>query len=227
MALRESMKCAVLVSGGLDSCVMLREIASRSPQVFPLYVRSGLLWETVEIHWLEKFLAAAPLKNSAPLAILDSSVVDLYGDHWSTTGRDVPGYHTSLNSNYLPGRNLLLLSKASVYCALRGIQRIALAPLADNPFPDGKSEFFDVFEKLVSLGLSIDLKVEVPYRSLDKAEVVRRGAGLPLELTFSCLQPIGVEHCGECTKCAERQRGFAEAGMPDPTRYCCPAGPRY
>lgn len=221
------MKCAVLVSGGLDSCVMLREIALRSSQVFPLYVRSGLSWEAVEIHWLEKFLAAAVLRNSAPLTTLESPVGDLYGDHWSTTGRNVPGFDTTLNSNYLPGRNLLLLSKASVFCALRGIQRIALAPLADNPFPDGRAAFFDTFENLVSLGLAIDLKVEVPYRSLDKAEVIRRGAGLPLELTFSCLQPQGVEHCGECTKCAERQRGFAKAGMPDPTRYCCPAGSCY
>jgi 7-cyano-7-deazaguanine synthase len=45
------------------------------------------------------------------------------------------------------------------------------------------------------------------------------GDGLPLELTFSCLRPVGGLHCGRCNKCAERRRGFAEAGLPDPTQY--------
>lgn len=217
------MKWLALVSGGLDSCVMLREIASRSREVFPVYVRAGLLWEAAEIHWLERFLLAAHIDRCAPLTVLELPVTDLYGAHWSTTGKAVPGFDTALDSNYLPGRNLLLLSKASVFCALRGIERIALAPLACNPFPDGTIAFFRTFEELVSRGLSIELRIELPYRDMEKAEVIHRGAGLPLELTFSCLQPVGFEHCGDCTKCAERQRGFTEAKMRDPTRYTRPA----
>lgn len=208
-----------LVSGGLDSCVMLREIGSRSRRVFPVYVRAGLRWERVEILWLKRFLAASRIANCEPLTVLDFPAGDLYGDHWSTTGRDVPGFHTALDSNYLPGRNLLLLSKASVFCALRGIDRIALAPLANNPFPDGTMAFFRSFAKLAKRALSVDLRIELPYRDLQKAEVIRRGADLPLELTFSCIQPMGLQHCGNCTKCAERQRGFTEANVPDPTTY--------
>jgi 7-cyano-7-deazaguanine synthase len=54
---------------------------------------------------------------------------------------------------------------------------------------------------------------------LTKAEVVRRGAGMALELTVSCARPHGNLHCGACTKCAERVDGFLEAGLPDPTHY--------
>jgi len=209
----------VLASGGLDSCVMLRDLASEDGPVIPVYIRTGLLWESVEIHWLERFLATARIVGCQPLKLLELPVGDIYGAHWSVTGRGVPGFGSALDSNYLPGRNLLLLSKLAVFCSLEGVERIAMAPLSDNPFPDGTLEFFRAFETAARIALSSALRVEVPFRGLDKAEVIRRGHGLPLELTFSCIQPDGVEHCGDCTKCAERQRGFAAAGIEDPTRY--------
>lgn len=213
------MTVAVLASGGLDSSVMLRDLAREGTAVAPVYVRTGLVWESAEIYWLERFLAASKIEACQPLTVLDLPVADLYGAHWSVTGREVPGFDTALDSNYLPGRNLLLLSKVVVLCGLRGIERVAMAPLADNPFPDGTVDFFRAFAHAASTGLARPLSIEVPFRQMEKAEVVRRGVGLPLELTFSCIQPIGVEHCGGCTKCAERQRGFAAAGVPDATVY--------
>ena len=213
------MRIAALASGGLDSCVMLRDLAARGATVLPVYVRAGLSWESAEIHWLERFLAAAEIPRCESLTLLESPVADLYGDHWSVNGRDVPGFESSLDSNYLPGRNLLLLSKIAVFCALHDAETIAMAPLADNPFPDGTEEFFRCFAIAASKALDRSLVVELPFRHLAKAEVIRRGQGLPLELTFSCIQPDGVEHCGDCTKCAERQQGFAAAGIVDPTRY--------
>lgn len=187
--------------------------------MLPVYVRTGLLWEGAEIHWLERFLAAVSIEGREPLAVLDLPVADLYGDHWSLSGRGVPGYDNSLDSNYLPGRNLLLLSKVAVLCAVRGIGRIAMAPLVDNPFSDGTPAFFAAFASAASMALSAPLRVETPFRGLDKAEVVQRGAGLPLALTFSCIRPEGFDHCGECTKCAERQRAFGDAAVTDPTVY--------
>ena len=65
------------------------------------------------------------------------------------------------------------------------------------------------------------VRVRRPYADLGlhKRDVLRRGAGLPLEHTFSCLRPAGGRHCGRCNKCAERRAGFRDAGVPDPTRY--------
>lgn len=62
------MKTAVLASGGLTSGVLLRDLAAQGGPVFPLYIRTGLLWEAAEIHWLERFLDAAELRDCAPTA---------------------------------------------------------------------------------------------------------------------------------------------------------------
>ena len=97
-----------------------------------------------------------------------------------------------------------------------------MAPLADNPFPDGTNDFFREFAAAATVGLAHPLRIDVPFRDLTKQEVVLRGKDLPLELTFSCVQPHGLMHCGRCTKCAERQQGFAAAGVLDPTEYQTP-----
>jgi len=110
--------------------------------------------------------------------------------------------------------------------ALRGIPVIATAPLSDNPFPDGTPAFFEGFARVATGALDHGLTIEVPFRQIAKSEVIRRGRDLPLGSTFSCIQPSGLDHCGDCTKCAERQQGFATAGVADPTRYRNPAAPR-
>ena len=216
--MNEKRKRCVLVSGGLDSAVALAEAMRESP-VAPVYVRSGLVWESAEMYWLERFLQTI----SAPaLAVLDLPVADLYGAHWSLTGDDPPGADTPDEAVYLPGRNLLLLSKAGVWAAGNGCAAIVMGPLAANPFPDGTRAFFDTMGEAIGLamGLGGPLPVETPLSGLSKTEVVHRAAALPIELTFSCLNPTPDHgHCGECNKCEERRRGFAAAGVEDPTVY--------
>jgi 7-cyano-7-deazaguanine synthase len=58
-----------------------------------------------------------------------------------------------------------------------------------------------------------------PFAGLHKREVMELGKDLPLERTFSCIHPVGMDHCGTCNKCAERQGAFAAARLPDPTKY--------
>src|SRR5438105_5844806 len=112
---------AVLVSGGLDSAVLLGTALGVHAAVYPLYVRTGLAWEAVERAHLERFLAELPGPTLRPLVTLDMPVADLYGDHWSLTGRDVPGVESPDEAVYLPGRNVLLLSKALLWCHLRDV----------------------------------------------------------------------------------------------------------
>ena len=208
----------MLVSGGLDSAVALAEAAHEGP-VAPVYVRSGLVWESAEIYWLERFLQTI---GAPPLVVLNLPVADLYGAHWSLTGDDPPGADSPDEAVYLPGRNLLLLSKAGVWAVANGCASIVMGPLAANPFPDGTRAFFDSMGGAIGLAMGLEdpLPVETPLSGLSKTEVVRRAAGLPIELTFSCLSPTpDHRHCGECNKCAERRRGFADAGVDDPTAY--------
>jgi 7-cyano-7-deazaguanine synthase len=96
---------------------------------------------------------------------------------------------------------------------------VALAPLESNPFPDATPEFFAAYEAVVNQAVGGNVRVCQPYRGLHKVDVLRRGAGLPLGLTFSCIRPVAGRHCGACNKCAERRQGFAAAGLPDPTPY--------
>lgn len=216
--MNETAKRCVLVSGGLDSAVALAEAAREGP-VAPVYVRSGLVWEPSEMYWLERFLQTI---GAPTLTVLDLPVADLYGVHWSLTGDDPPGADTPDEAVYLPGRNLLLLSKAGVWAVENGCASIVMGPLAANPFPDGTRAFFDAMGEAIGLamGLGAPLPVATPLAGLSKTEVVRRAAGLPIELTFSCLNPTDDHgHCGECNKCEERRRGFAEAGVADPTAY--------
>jgi 7-cyano-7-deazaguanine synthase len=210
---------AILASGGLDSSVMLGWVARTGRRVFPVYIRVGLTWEKDELRTLKRFVRTLGMANVEPVTSLELPMGDLAGDHWSMTGRNVPGYRAALSSNYILGRNLTLLSKAAVFCARHAIGEIAMAPLESNPFPDARPEFFRAFARAVELGVGLKLKVRTPFAGLTKADVVRRGAGMPLALTVSCARPKGNLHCGACTKCAERVEGFAAAGVSDPTPY--------
>ena len=213
-------KVAVLVSGGLDSCVLAAHLAAAGERtVYPVYVRQGLLWETVEQHWMKKFLAAVAVANIEPLREIALPVTDLYNSHWSTTGESTPDHLSDDREVYLPGRNLMLLAKTSLYCALHGIPSVALGPLAGNPFADSTPEFFSRFGEMASLALSFSFVVETPFAKLTKADVIRLGRHLPLELSFSCIRPAGLKHCGACNKCAERRRSFQEADVEDKTGY--------
>jgi len=210
---------AVLVSGGLDSAVLLAEAARAYPAVFPLYVRTGLHWEPAERAHLDRFLAAVRAPAVRPLYVLELPVADVYGDHWSLTGHGVPGADTPDEAVFLPGRNVLLLSKALIWCHLNRVPELALALLGSNPFPDATPESFDTFAGVVGRAVGGRVRVVRPYAHLHKPDVLRRGRGMPLGETFSCIRPAGGFHCGRCNKCAERQLGFRAAGMDDPTRY--------
>ncbi|HVK14757.1 MAG TPA: 7-cyano-7-deazaguanine synthase [Gemmataceae bacterium] len=210
---------AVLVSGGLDSAVLVGEAVRHYAAVHPIYVRADLAWEDVELVYLRRFLAAVAGPTLKPLVVLSTPVSDLYGTHWSLTGRDVPDDRTADEAVFLPGRNVILFAKPLIWCHLNGVPELATAPLAANPFPDATPEFYAALAGAVNMGMAGRVAVVRPYQHLHKADVVRRGRGLPLEHTFSCLRPVGGLHCGRCNKCAERRAGFAAAGVPDPTRY--------
>src|SRR5438046_10695689 len=101
---------AVLVSGGLDSAVLLAEAVRAYPAVHPVYVRVGSAWEDVEFDHLSRFLAAIAGPALRPVVELSTPAGDLYGRHWSLTGVGVPGADTPDAALYLPGRNVLLLA---------------------------------------------------------------------------------------------------------------------
>ena len=211
-------RIAVLTSGGLDSAVLVADLA-RDAAVFPVYVACGLVWEAEERRALGAYLAALNRPNLCPLVELALPAGALYGEHWSTSGRDVPDAESPDSAVFLPGRNVLLIGLAAVWCSTHAADTIAIGSLDENPFPDATPRFFESYGRLLSEALDHAVRVIAPYRGLRKAELIRRHAGLPLELSLSCMQPRDGRHCGACNKCAERRRAFAEAGVPDRTPY--------
>lgn len=204
-------KALILTSGGLDSSVLLADAARRYRRVLPVYVSEGLRWEEAELYWLKKFIATlGPAVE--PLAVLSLDMKDVYGSHWSVTGKRAPGARTPDEAVYLPGRNVLLLAKTACLASLRGIGSIEIGTLAANPFPDATPAFFRRMAAALSSGMDFPFSIRAPFRRLAKEAVVRKGRslGLRLDLTFSCLKPRGFRHCGACNKCAERRR----AGLP-------------
>jgi 7-cyano-7-deazaguanine synthase len=211
---------AVLLSAGLDSAVLAAAELRNGP-VRPVYVSSGLAWEAQELVALERLLATPAFAGIAPLARLTFTVEDLYPPtHWALRG-EPPAFDTPDEDVYLTGRNIILLSKAAIFCAQQRIGRIAIGPLAGNPFPDATPEFFANMAQALSLGLAHPIEIAAPFASLEKSAVIRIGADLdvPLALTLSCMNPQEGRHCGRCSKCRERRDAFREAGIADPTTY--------
>src|SRR5262249_39302415 len=234
------MPTAVLLSGGVDSAVLLAEEALRS-HVHPIYIRAGVAWEEAELDVVASFLATyAGDSRVSPLTTLSVDMTDVYPPtHWAREGKP-PAYHTPDEHVYLPGRNIVLLGKGGVYCGMSAIDRLVIGSLDHNPFPDATPAFRSAMAAALSLGLGCSIAIDAPYASASKADVVRRGValGVPFGLTLSCMNPITEEarmdhtatwggnptrriprHCGRCSKCRERHDGFLEAGVSDPTNY--------
>ncbi len=210
---------ALLFSGGIDSSVLLAELAKEYEEVHPLYVQNGLRWEKTELIWIKRFLDALRHPAVKPLTLLDLPIQDLQRAHWSVSGKGVPDEEADDTAVYIPGRNIFLFAKAGVWCNLKDVQRIAIGILKGNPFPDTTQSFFEAVEESFSRGLRFDISILTPFSHLSKKEVIQRGEDLPLALTFSCFDPKGEDHCGRCNKCGERRRAFRNAAVPDKTRY--------
>lgn len=214
----------VLLSGGLDSTVLLWDAARQGRRVQPFYIRTDVVWAPAELASLRSLLAVlAELrigKQIAELVVFDLPLSDLYGDHWSISGCETPDDFSPDEAVYLPGRNALLALKPLLWCQTHGVEELAIGVLRGNPFADASEPFFDQFCAAVATGgRGPQVRVTRPFAKLTKTDVLERAAGLPLELTFSCLSPRDDRHCGRCNKCGERRAVFAALGQADPTVY--------
>lgn len=218
----------LLLSGGLDSSILLAHFLTQGFAVQPFYIRTGTIWQSAEFTHIRKLLryfrenASTFAPCIAPLVEFELPLADLYGPHWSTTGQNTPSAATPDEAVFLPGRNALLLIKPALWCQLHDLKQLALAPLSGNPFDDATPEFFTHFQELLARSGKQAVEIVRPFESLTKREVLRLVPGFPYEHTFSCIAPQAGIHCGRCNKCAERGSAFLLAELPDPTDYAIP-----
>jgi len=130
---------------------------------------------------------------------------------------------------YVPARNTIFLSLALGYAEAKEADEIWLGVNAVDysGYPDCRPDFLDAFQQVIAKGTRSGVehgtpRIVAPLLTLSKADIIRRGTtlGVDYSLTHSCYDPSDSgEACGACDACELRRKGFADAGIDDPTRY--------
>ncbi len=215
-----------LISGGLDSMVSAARAREAGHRLLALSIDYN------QRHQVE--LAAA--RRIAQLLGAERHVVlplDLraFGGSALTAEIDVPkhGVGDDIPVTYVPARNTIFLSLALGWAEAAGARDIYIGvnALDYSGYPDCRPEFIAGFEKLAELATKAGVEgepfhIRAPLQDMTKADIVREGMrlGLDLGMSWSCYDPApGSLHCGLCDSCRLRAKGFEEAGVPDPTGY--------
>lgn len=217
----------VLLSGGLDSTTTLAIARSHGHACHALTVRYGQL-HAVELE--------AARRVAAALGAVEHRVadVDLAFARSALTSPDIAvpkdraladiGAPGDVPSTYVPARNTVLLALALAWAETLGARDlfVGVNVLDASGYPDCRPEFVRAFEALAQVATRAGgFRVHAPLIAMTKAEIIRAGMALGIDyaLTHSCYDPRGELACGRCDACALRRKGFAEAGVTDPTRY--------
>jgi len=221
-----SLPAVVLVSGGLDSATVL---AMARAAGFACYTLS---FDYGQRHRAE-LLAAE--RVTAALGDVEHKVVRLNldsigGSALTDTAIPVPEQASEgIPVTYVPARNTVFLSIALGWAEVLGASDIFIGVNAVDysGYPDCRPEYIEAFQAMANLATRAGvegrtLTIHTPLMSMGKAEIIRAGIDLGVDyaLTVSCYQatPEGLA-CGRCDSCRLRRQGFADAGVPDPTRY--------
>jgi len=212
-------KVGVLTSGGIVSLALLEYCADKFGSVVPIYIQSGFRCEEAELFWLKKLLRNRKTDNVESLEILSLPLRDAYQSHWSVTGVKVPSGKDRFKDTYLPGRDILLLSKAALFSAFQGASASAVG-FSKSHFSNGPTNVVrSQIGDLISRSLDTHVTIVAPFESKRREEILFDIRGLGFEYTFSCLNPKGYQHCGDCYKCHERKICFFKTGITDKTHY--------
>jgi 7-cyano-7-deazaguanine synthase len=225
-------RAVVLLSGGLDSATVLAIARRDGFAAYALSFRYG------QRHAVELEAAA---RVARALGAVEHRVVPVElapltagGSALTDRGLEVPkdrpveNMGTDVPITYVPARNALFLCYALAWAEALGARDLyaGMNALDYSGYPDCRPEFLAAFETMARLGtragtLGVEWKVHAPLIAMSKAEIIRTGVALGVDygLTHSCYDPVATRACGRCDSCVLRRRGFAEAGVPDPTSY--------
>ena len=215
-----------LVSGGLDSMV---SAALAREAGHPLLALS------IDYNQRHQVELAAAARIARVLGAIRHVVlpIDLraFGGSALTADIDVPkdGVGGDIPVTYVPARNTVFLSLALAWAEAAGARSlyIGVNALDYSGYPDCRPEFIAGFEALAELATKAGVegnafRIQAPLQNMTKADIVREGTrlGLDLGLSWSCYDPApGDVHCGMCDSCRLRHKGFEDAGVVDPTVY--------
>jgi 7-cyano-7-deazaguanine synthase len=224
-----SRTAVVLLSGGLDSTTCLAIARARGFEPVCLSIAYGQR-HAIEVERAKQIAQAA----SAPLRIVSLDLRAIGGSAL-TDEIPVPKAQSSaetasgIPTTYVPARNTIFLSLALGLAEVVGARDIFIGVNAIDysGYPDCRPEFIRAFESLARLATRAGVEgarfsIHAPLSGMNKAQIIREGVrlGVDYAATHSCYDPApDGRACGQCDSCRFRRRGFAEAGIPDPTRY--------
>ena len=222
----KSNKALVLLSGGLDSSVVLSVCQDKGYDIYAISFDYGQRHK-VELEYA-KFQAT--FFNCISHEVFK---MQFYGGSALTDDIKVPKNRDSHSMSkdipvtYVPSRNIVFLSFASGYAECHDIDNIFLGVNAIDysGYPDCRKNFIDNFEKLINKSTKKGLegskfKINTPLINLSKKDIIKLGHknGVDFSMTSSCYSPKLKKNCGVCDSCLLRKQGFEEAGLKDPAR---------
>jgi 7-cyano-7-deazaguanine synthase len=223
-------RAVVLLSGGLDSSTCLAVARAEGLDVHALSVDYGQRHrgELARARRLARILGAkdhrvvrVDLSTFGGSALTDRAIAVPKGRAPARMTRDIP-------VTYVPARNTVMLALALAHAETIGAEQVFVGvnALDYSGYPDCRPAFLRAFERLARVATKAGvsgrpLRIRAPLLRLTKAQIVKLGTrlGVPFAMTQSCYDPIRGRACGRCDACVLRRRGFAEAGIPDPTPY--------
>lgn len=224
-------RAVVLLSGGIDSTTTLAVAKNEGYELYAITFRYGQR-HFAEIEAAKRIAAVFGVKKhllfDIPLHLIGGSALtdDI------PVPKDVPPDRigTRIPVTYVPGRNTIFLACAVAWGETLGAYDIFIgANILDySGYPDCRPEFIRAFEEVANLGTKAGseegrrFRIHAPLIFLSKKEIILRGLALGVDyaLTHSCYDPDPEGRaCGKCESCILRQKGFRDAGIPDPTIY--------
>jgi 7-cyano-7-deazaguanine synthase len=215
----------VLLSGGLDSMVCGALAREAGFSVVAFTVDYG------QRHRIELDSARAIASELADRHVVLPLNLREFGGSALTSDIAVPkeGVAPGIPVTYVPARNTIFLSLALGLAEATGARDIFIGvnALDYSGYPDCRPEFIAKFEELANVATKVGIEgdrftIHAPLLSMTKAQIAREAErlGLNCALSHSCYDPLpDGRHCGKCDACRLRAKGFAEAGIADPTAY--------
>ncbi len=215
-------KAVILVSGGMDSCVTAAIALSQGYSPAFLHLNYGQRTETRE---LKAFDDIADYYSVSEKLTVDMSHLSIIGGSCLTDSAiEVPPADIESGSipvSYVPFRNANILSAAVSWAEVLQAKALFIGAVEEDSsgYPDCRRSFYDSFELAIEEGTKPETHIHIhtPLIHMTKKEIVLKGTelGAPLHLTWSCYRRED-KPCGNCDSCALRERGFRQAGIPDP-----------
>lgn len=214
-----------VLSGGLDSTVLLGKLIREGRKVFPLTFDYGQR-HVREVEAAHRICAFYEIGHRHRVVKMDEIGRSLMRGS-ALTNEDIPvphGHyeHESMKSTVVPNRNLIFCALASAYALSHKFEEVTIAVHAGDHaiYPDCRSKFYTKLNETLKAGSWGRVRIRTPFIGYTKAQIVRTGCDLavPLDLTWTCYEG-GERHCGRCGTCVERREAFELAHVPDPTIY--------